>query len=45
MGDNYEITRLEWHGIVIEVRSCQNWSSAFKEASGHTLAHLEVKSS
>ncbi len=44
MGDTYQITRLEWHGISIEVRYCNNWSSAFKEAGGHTLAHLEVTS-
>ncbi len=44
MGDNYEIMRLEWHGITIEVRICPNWSSAFAKASGKTLAHLEIKS-
>jgi hypothetical protein len=43
MDDNYEIIRLEWHGIAIEVRYCPNWSSAFEKASGKTLVHLEVK--
>jgi len=42
MPGNYETTRLEWHGIAIEVRYCQNWSNTFEPIYGHALAHLEV---
>ena len=39
----YEIHRLEWNGITIEVRYCQNWLGCYRKAYGYHLVHLEIE--
>lgn len=40
---SYDITRLDWQGILIEVRYCPSWSSAYKRAYGRGMAHIELE--
>lgn len=40
----YEISQLEWNGILIEVRYCRSWSPSFEEVYGYGMAHIEIES-
>lgn len=40
---SYDITRLDWQGILIEVRYCKSWSPAYERIYGHGMSHIEVE--
>jgi len=44
MEHHYESHRLEWNGLVIEVRYCRSWSRAYEATYDYPLAHIEVRS-
>lgn len=39
----YESHRIEWRGIGIEIRYCDDWLPGFARDYGHTLAHIEIE--
>ncbi len=40
----YEISQLDWNGILIEVRYCRSWSPSYEEVYGYGMAHIEIES-
>lgn len=40
----YEHFRVDWRGILIEVRYCPSWSKGYTDMYGYPLAHLEIES-
>jgi len=40
----YQIHRIEWAGIMIELRYNPDWSPTYRDVYGYPLAHLEIES-
>jgi hypothetical protein len=43
MSAAYQIHRLQWDGITIEVRYDPDWSPSYRDVYGYPLAHLEIE--
>lgn len=43
MSAAYQIHRLQWDGITIEVRYDPDWSPSYRDIYGYSLAHLEIE--
>jgi hypothetical protein len=41
---SYELYTLDWNGIRIAVRYCDDWLDFYEPLYGHRLAHLEIES-
>lgn len=42
--ENYEISRITWDGIEIEIGFCRNWTKAFSKDDEFNVSHIEVRS-
>jgi hypothetical protein len=43
MSTAYQIHRLQWEGITIEVRYAPDWSPSYRDNYGYPLAHFEIE--